>query len=211
MMDLHWLVINKDLWHTLLYWFKEFLGFMDKGGFIMFPLFALTMLLWYSVGYRFLLLRRSRHSIKRLLREPNLIGHKPKDIVRQAVQIGQFLKSTRPLNFRRHLNAEFYHLENEIKKFSAPIKSVVIMAPSLGLLGTVSGMIETFDSLADMDIYGQSSGIAGGIAEALYATQMGLAVAIPGVLVKLWLDLKEKRIQAELDQLKDLLCLDADD
>lgn len=173
----------------------------------MYPLFILTMLLWYSIGYRYWLLRRSRLSIYRLLRNPQA-NRKPRDIVEHAVQLGQAVKEARFTNIRRHLDAEFYPFEHEIRRFSAPIKSAVVIAPSLGLLGTVSGMIETFDSLADMDIYGQSGGIAGGIAEALYATQMGLAVAIPGVLVKLWLDLKQKKIQAELEQVKDLLCLD---
>jgi biopolymer transport protein ExbB len=196
-------------WETLLYWSNEMLAFMDKGGFIMLPLFILTMLLWYSIGYRYWLLRRSRLPLHKLLNGPPRSNRHPRDLVEHAVGIGHAVKAVKRVNLRRHLDAEFYPLEHEVQRFSAAIKSAIVVAPSLGLLGTVSGMIETFDAMAEMNIYGQSGGIAGGIAEALYATQMGLAVAIPGVLVKLWLDLKQKRIQAELEQIKDLLCLDS--
>ena len=44
-------------------------------------------------------------------------------------------------------------------------------------------MIETFSALGDMALFTQSGGIAGGISQALLTTQMGLVVAIPGLLV----------------------------
>ena len=79
-----------------------------------------------------------------------------------------------------------------------------MVAPLLGLLGTVNGMIETFDSLADMSLYSQSGGIAGGISQALFTTQMGLAVSIPGLIVNGILDKKQKQLEIDLAQLKDL-------
>jgi biopolymer transport protein ExbB len=70
----------------------------------------------------------------------------------------------------------------------------------------VIGMIETFDSLGDMSLFSQSGGIAGGISQALITTQMGLAVAIPGMIVNGVLQRKQKSIDLELAQLKDILC-----
>jgi biopolymer transport protein ExbB len=70
------------------------------------------------------------------------------------------------------------------------------------LLGTVSGMIETFDSLGDMSLYSQSGGIAGGISQALFSTQMGLCVAVPGVIVGRLLDRRQHQFEDELDRLK---------
>jgi biopolymer transport protein ExbB len=67
-------------------------------------------------------------------------------------------------------------------------------------------MIETFDSLGDMSLYSQSGGIAGGISQALITTQMGLAVAIPGLIVNGVLQRRQKDIQLQLAQLKDILC-----
>src|SRR5690606_20136415 len=106
----------------------------------------------------------------------------------------------------RCLDSEFIRYEIEIMRFSPIINTVVIIAPLLGLLGTVNGMIETFNSLADMALFAQSGGIAGGISQALFTTQLGLVVAVPGLLFKSMLDRKQRRIQAELAQIKDLYC-----
>jgi len=81
-----------------------------------------------------------------------------------------------------HTRGEVGALRNELKVGAAPIVGVVLTAPLLGLLGTVTGMIETFDSLATMELFSRSGGVAGGISEALLSTQAGLVVAIPGAI-----------------------------
>ena len=90
--------------------------------------------------------------------------------------------------------------------FSGLVTAVVMAAPLTGLLGTVNGMIETFDALGDMALFSQSGGIAGGISEALFSTQMGLAVAIPGLIVGKLLDRRQEALETELARLKDILC-----
>ena len=85
------------------------------------------------------------------------------------------------------------------------VRSIVILAPLLGLLGTVSGMIEMFDALPESAFYAQSGGIAGGISKALFTTQMGLAVAVPGMVVGRILEKRQSMIARELDQVKDIL------
>jgi biopolymer transport protein ExbB len=57
----------------------------------------------------------------------------------------------------------------------------------LGLLGTVTGMIATFDVLSVFGT-GNAKAMAGGISEALITTQTGLLVAIPGLYMKGFLD-----------------------
>lgn len=69
-------------------------------------------------------------------------------------------------------------------------RSIVTISPLLGLLGTVIGMIETFDSLQSQAMYTQAGGIAAGISQALITTQMGLLVAIPGLFISRTLDKK---------------------
>ncbi|MBN2232733.1 MAG: MotA/TolQ/ExbB proton channel family protein [Deltaproteobacteria bacterium] len=56
------------------------------------------------------------------------------------------------------------------------------VAPLLGLLGTVAGMIGTFDSIA-VHGTGNARAMAGGISEALITTQSGLFVSIPGLFM----------------------------
>ena len=98
------------------------------------------------------------------------------------------------------------HVVHELERFLNTLGTIAGISPLLGLLGTVIGMIETFDSLGDMSLFSQSGGIAGGISQALITTQMGLAVAIPGLVVNGALKRRQKNIEIELAQLKDILC-----
>lgn len=56
--------------------------------------------------------------------------------------------------------------------------TIVTIAPLLGLLGTVRGMIRAFNEIALRGV-GQAGALAGGISEALYTTAFGLGIAIP--------------------------------
>jgi len=76
----------------------------------------------------------------------------------------------------------------------------------MGLLGTVNGMVETFDALADQRMISQSGSIAAGISKALFATQLGLAVAIPGLFVNGALERRARETRRELEQIKNILC-----
>ncbi len=82
--------------------------------------------------------------------------------------------------------------------------SLVMSAPLLGLLGTVSGMIETFDALGEQAMFRQGGGIAGGISEALLTTEVGLCIAIPGTLIARMIDRREDGIRRGLLLLESL-------
>lgn len=187
---------------------SQFTELMQAGGYVMPPLLVCTALLWYGLGYRYWVLRRRKSgSVRDLLLRYKKDHEAPaKDIVEQAVKLGLFIQQAGVYSLHRHLDQAFYHQEQEIRRFSTVIKVVVIIAPLLGLLGTVSGMIETFDSLAEMALFSQSGGIAGGISQALITTQMGLAVAIPGVLLQSILNRKQRQVEKDLAQVKSLLC-----
>jgi biopolymer transport protein ExbB len=72
-------------------------------------------------------------------------------------------------------------------------------APLLGLLGTVSGMVATFQALS-MFGAGDAKVVAGGISEALVATIIGLCVAIPTLVVHSFLKSKSDAIVQVLDE-----------
>lgn len=180
----------------------------ESGGFVMPPLLLCTMLLWYGLGYRFWTLREKRSmGVRDMLlhyqQNPDAASHY---IIDKAIKQGLHLKQRGFHHLRRHLDSEFADLEIEMRKYSMLIKIIVMIAPLLGLLGTVAGMIETFDSLASMALFTQSGGIAGGISQALFTTQMGLAVAIPGVLIQSTLNRQQYNLETDLAQVKDLLC-----
>lgn len=61
--------------------------------------------------------------------------------------------------------------------------AMIAAAPLLGLLGTVSGMTKTFESLSSQAGEKSMEGLAHGISEVLVATESGLAVALPALLL----------------------------
>jgi biopolymer transport protein ExbB len=78
------------------------------------------------------------------------------------------------------------------------LASVGSTAPFVGLFGTVVGIINAFHGIAETGSGGISS-VAGGIAEALVVTGLGLAVAIPAVLLFNWLSARFDAMQLALD------------
>ena len=76
--------------------------------------------------------------------------------------------------------------------------TVITLAPLLGLLGTVTGIMGAFDFGGDLD--GASAKVTGGIAEALIATAWGLAIAIAGVIAHGWLRRRSAKLRAALDR-----------
>lgn len=72
-------------------------------------------------------------------------------------------------------------LNVELDRFLAVLSTVATVAPLLGLLGTVFGMIETF-SVLHMDGIGNATALSGGISAALLTTAFGLVVAIPSTI-----------------------------
>lgn len=70
----------------------------------------------------------------------------------------------------------------KVDRFSTAILVIAAVAPLMGLLGTVTGMIATFDIITEFGT-GDPRKLSGGISEALVTTQLGLIVAIPALLV----------------------------
>lgn len=73
------------------------------------------------------------------------------------------------------------------------IKIISVVAPLLGLLGTVTGMITTFQAITLFGT-GDPKLMAGGISTALVTTVLGLVVAIPTVMLFTWLNTRSKSI-----------------
>ena len=73
------------------------------------------------------------------------------------------------------------HVVHELDRFIGTLGTVASLSPLMGLLGTVIGMIRTFNAITTAGI-GNPASLAGGIAEALITTAAGLTVAIPALL-----------------------------
>jgi biopolymer transport protein ExbB len=89
--------------------------------------------------------------------------HRPREVMREAIEdAGR-------------------HVIHELERFLSALGTIAGIAPLLGLLGTVFGMIRTFNSITTTGI-GSPATLSSGIAEALVATAAGLTVAIPSLI-----------------------------
>ena len=73
------------------------------------------------------------------------------------------------------------------------------IAPLLGLLGTVSGMMDTFNVISLFGT-GNAKGMADGISIALITTQAGLVIAIPGLYMSVYLRRHAHRLENKLNE-----------
>jgi len=78
---------------------------------------------------------------------------------------------------------------------------IATVGPLLGLMGTVLGMIQTFNVIAVADALGQAGLLAGGISKALLNTAGGLAVAIPASIFYVFFVSRVDRLVIEIDKL----------
>jgi biopolymer transport protein ExbB len=88
------------------------------------------------------------------------------------------------------------------------LRALVAAAPLLGLLGTVKGMVDTFFVLSTHGV-GSLEQLSGGISEALVTTQVGLIVAVPGLIGAHAIARRLEQLRTILDRLAARLTLAA--
>lgn len=79
------------------------------------------------------------------------------------------------------------------------LNGAATVGPLLGLLGTVVGMIDSFNSIAMSDSMGKSAEMAGGIGLALLTTAVGLLIAIPALIMYMYFSGRVDALVMEMD------------
>lgn len=194
----------------LIYW-DQFVHFMNAGGIIMWVLFALNLPLWYGLGYRYFTLKRgTKGSVRRLIEKHEKRGSEKVYVgmldfaIHDSIVAANVAKSIAKKPREYIYDALFPYLVIT-GKYSVLVKTIVMLAPLIGLLGTVSGMIETFDALQSSSMFAQGDSIAGGISKALFTTELGLVVAVPGLIFGKILDKQEDQYALEFEQIVDII------
>lgn len=143
------------------YLLSEIWIILQKGGWVMIPIFAVAQAGWIIIFDKaWKLSRFSQRKEEALARSLGAVRHQgEKAMIRKA---GEFLAEHIP-GLQRHL---------------ATLSLLAAAAPLLGLLGTVSGIGETFNVIKRYGA-GNPAMLAGGIGEALLTTMAGLITAIP--------------------------------
>ncbi len=105
---------------------------------------------------------------------------------------------------RHSWNAEQIRIANVaritemLNKNVALIQSLVVLCPLLGLLGTVTGMIEVFDVMA-ISGSGNARSMASGVSRATIPTMAGMVGSLSGVFIVTWLQRKTKRRTEQME------------
>jgi biopolymer transport protein ExbB len=184
------------------------IGYFKKGGPIMYPLLCVSILALSVVLERLVFLAREKKN-----RDPEVVdeilariqeadvgeavrtGAKTKDFVARALIYGIQHRE------KSLTNALIRAAGTEIHRFTRGISildTCVTMAPLLGLLGTVTGMMGSFGMLGGAELSAPSQ-ITGGIAEALIATAFGLGIAITALIPMNYLHQQAEKAKHEIE------------
>ena len=168
--------------------------YLDAGGPVMLPLVLDSLVLWALIVDRFYFFRR--------LNRKNMDLHTALEHVREnrmpdparysglvSMLVAEFLerRAGNPALDKLVLDETVTRIKRILAARLSLVGVLAAIAPLLGLLGTVMGMVTTFDVLA-LQGTGNARAMAGGISEALITTQTGLVIAIPGMYMKTILD-----------------------
>ena len=166
-------------------------GYFKRGGPIMWPLLALALLALSVIIERlaFLSLEKKRRNHDTVAAIMNALENgNPDEAIRAGLDSRDFV--ARCLSYALHhrekslSDALMRASSQEMVRYTRGISlldTVVTMAPLLGLLGTVTGMISAFGMLGGSEL-GAPTAITGGIAEALIATTFGLGIAVTALI-----------------------------
>ena len=168
------------------------LQFIKGGGVMMYPLIGCSILLIALVIERFVTLRKASADGDELLEEVKRLYPDRKDdaiefcLDRRGALGRVFARGLR--NSTRSADAIEMAMEqeasNELPNLEANlpiVKTIVNIAPLLGLLGTIAGMITSFRAASQAGLSNPTQ-ILGGISEALISTASGIVLAILGFL-----------------------------
>ena len=90
-------------------------------------------------------------------------------------------------------------IANVLRRYLRVINGVSTVSPLLGLLGTVWGMMESFNAISASGAMGRAELLAGGISHAMITTAGGLMVAIPALILYLYFAGRVDRLIMEID------------
>lgn len=180
---------------------------INDGGWVLIAILIVSMIAWTLIIWEWLRLRDQQRGgwnwIQRAIddiaagrpfREDQAAGVDPSliPLVGQLVRTGLRPRSQDRASFEAQVMPL---LRSQAVMLQRPLALIAVLAatmPLLGLLGTVLGMMHTFDALTARGL-GRVDALAEGISQALITTQAGLIVAVPVVLIHSYLAARVRR------------------
>lgn len=190
---------------------RTWLEFLKAGGILVLPICLIALLALGMIIERLVFLARIDTGIDHLLaRVLPLVRQRDFDAARAQAKaaggpVGRILLAgiegarEGPSAVDAELEDAMLREMPGLERFKSTLGVFAAITPLLGLLGTVSGMIKTFQVI---QVYGtgHSQLLSGGISEALITTEVGLAVAVPILLAHAWLSRRVKHLLGHMDR-----------
>lgn len=162
---------------------QKLLQIWAAGGWVMWPLLALAVMMFFTAVKLWLDLSRrqyrrlTEHTWKTWVRKPDKGEGEVGEIIRYAQDEA---RSAREINtrFAEVTLLTFPPIDRRIQTLG----TFVATAPLVGLLGTVFGMLVTFQALAAGGGGRVTEAMAAGISQALFPPEVGLCIALPGMI-----------------------------
>jgi biopolymer transport protein ExbB len=164
---------------TLLGQSATFMEQVQQGGLVGYVIMVLALFGFVVAGVRLFTLSRERNRILQQIKQP--VANENNSLGRVMAVYQRYANvdvETLELHLAEAISAEVPRLTQGI----GWIKIVAVSSPLLGLLGTVTGMIDVFETMALFGT-GDPKLMAGGISQALVTTVQGLVAAIPCVFL----------------------------
>lgn len=163
---------------------------VEQGGTVGYVILALGLIALLISLERYIVLFITERKVKRQLKSNDLRDDNPLGrVLKVKEKYADVASDTLELKLSEAILREMPSLTRSITF----IKIISVVAPLLGLLGTVTGMIITFQQITLFGT-GDPKIMAGGISQALMTTVLGLVVAIPTVMLFTWLNTRSKNI-----------------
>ncbi len=188
----------------------EVFNYLSQGGLVMIPLMTCSFVMWAMILDRV-------HFFSRLQRKDlelqALFGILEKDDTLPETVRGVRANLVRHVMANRTYNSTVdkgivdqcaMAMAPNFDRYLAAISVLAAVSPLFGLLGTVTGMITTFDVITLFGT-GNAKAMAGGISEALVTTQSGLVVSIPGFFMSVLLYKQSARAKTRLTEAVSIL------
>lgn len=189
---------------------EQVIQFFFAGGWVMYPLLlmsliALTLIfertIFWVLGPQRLGERRMHQYIALLARDrlDEARAESARDRTHEGLLTHRVLRTDRVNEsvLLGHIEA----LRPSIERFAPTLGTIIAAAPLLGILGTVTGIIQSFDLLGEAASVSDPAVVAGGIAEALYTTAFGLSVALITLFPHVYFKSKADRALGRLETL----------
>jgi len=192
---------------------QEVIGFFQRGGLFMYPLLACSIVAVTTIILRAIALREKNvmplvieSEIERLMpggsadRLARIVEYDNSSLARIVRVALQHLRSPRSENVEA-VQTRARHEMVILEKGLIVLEVIVGIAPLLGLIGAVSGLVHVFSHLGLSSGASDTRQIALGIAEALNATVFGLSIAVPTLVAFSYFSKKVEVMSVEMETL----------